>query len=168
MQVPTQAYSFLSALPALLGIAGFVLYQVVGSNKAGDEISRRIVDKLRRSVSGDAVPDKRLTPRQVAGLLEQQHRLKEVVGMHDFLLLQQALKQQFILTIIVYVLTLGFCGWSAYLFVQPPGAIAIPNTQSSSGINSPNINSSGSGPVTVHIQPKPEKTDSPDSNEKPK
>jgi hypothetical protein len=45
-----QPYALLSALPALLALAGFVLYQVLGANKAGDEISRRILDKLRASL----------------------------------------------------------------------------------------------------------------------
>jgi len=113
-----QPYTFLSALPALLGLAGFVVYQVLSANRSGDEISRRIIEKFR-TAAVEAAPDQRLTPKQVENLLEQQQRLREFVGEHDFLLLKQAMRQQFTLTVLVYVLTLGFCAWSVYLFVQP-------------------------------------------------
>jgi hypothetical protein len=116
-----QPYSFLAALPALLGLAGFVLYQVLGANRAGDDISRRVVDKLRREVK-NAPPDQRMTPRRVANLLDKQARLREIVGEQDFHLLKQALTQQFVLTIVVYILTLGFCALSVYLFVRPSSA----------------------------------------------
>ena len=154
-----QPYTFLSALPALLGLAGFVLYQVLGANKSGDEISRRIVEKLRSGLVGEVSPDQRLTPKQVGRLLEQQQRLKKLVGEQDFHLLKQALTQQFIITVVVYLLVLGFCSWSVYLFVQSPtpqkkaiDASGEQVRQSSSGKNSPNVSSSGSGPVTVTIQ----------------
>jgi hypothetical protein len=155
-----QLYTFLSALPALLGLAGFVLYQVLGANKSGDEITRRIVEKLRSAAAPD-LPDQRLTPKQVERLLEQQQRLRKLVGEHDFRLLKQALTQQFVLTILVHVLALGFCGWSVYLFVQTPAVqqkakvapgATPPIIQTSTGDKSPNVNSSGSGKVTITIQ----------------
>jgi len=156
-----QPFFFLSALPALLGLAGFVLYQVLGANKSGDEISRRIIEKLRSGSGGDVPPDQRLTPKQVERLLEQQQRFRKLVGEHDFHLLKQALTQQFVITILVYVLALGFCAWSVHLFVQSPALPQkekaatreqIHNSQSSNGKNSPNVINSGSGPVTVTIQ----------------
>jgi hypothetical protein len=84
-------YTFLSALPALLGLAGFVVYQVLGAHKSGDEISRRIVEKLRSGVTRDVMPDQRLTPRQVERLLEKQQSFRKLVGEQDFHLLKQAL-----------------------------------------------------------------------------
>jgi hypothetical protein len=158
-----QPYTFLSAVPALLGLAGFALYQVLGANKAGDEVSRRIIEKLRKGVTGEAPPDRRLTPKQVERLVGQRQRFRELVGEHDFRLLKQALTQQFMLSILIYTLALGFCAWSVYLFAQSPGipqkataapsAAAVPSVQTSTGKNSPNVNSSGSGPITVTIQP---------------
>jgi hypothetical protein len=163
-----QPFAFLSALPALLGLAGFVLYQVLGANKSGDEISRRIIEKLRTSLGDEVPPDRRLTPKQVERILEHRQRFRKLVGEHDFHLLKQALTQQFIITILVYVLALGFCAWSVHLFVQ---STALPqkakdatgeqihNSQNSTGKNAPNVISSGSAPVTVTIQdqaaPKP-------------
>jgi hypothetical protein len=149
------AYTFLSALPALLGLAGFVLYQLLGANRAGDEITRRIIDKLRSATEANGAPlDQRLTPKQLGRLLEQQQRLRKVVGQHDFVLLKQALSQQFVQTILVYVLTLGFCGWSVYLYAQPPTLIQKPSIQKSSGDVSPNVISNGPTTITIEGQPK--------------
>jgi hypothetical protein len=151
-------YSFLSALPALLALAGFVLYQVLGANKSGDQVSRRIVTKLRVAVPDEIPADSRLSAKQVEQLLNHQHRLKEVVGEQDFLLLRQALTQQFVITVLVYVLTLGFCAWSVYLFVkQPPEAkpVPAPTVQTSSGNGSPNVVSSGQGDVHVESSKTP-------------
>ena len=149
------AYTFLSALPALLGLAGFVLYQLLGANRAGDEITRRIIDKLRSATEANGAPlDQRLTPKQLGRLLEQQQRLRKLVGQHDFVLLKQALSQQFVQTILVYVLTLGFCGWSVYLYAQPPTLIQKPSIQKSSGDVSPNVISNGPTTITIEGQPK--------------
>jgi hypothetical protein len=145
-------YTFLSALPALLALAGFVLYQILGANKSGDEVSRRIVEKLRTGAPNEFRPDHRLNATQIARLLEGRQRLIEIVGEHDFHLLKQALTQQFVITILVYLLGLGFCGWSVYMFVQQPArplSISPQTVQTSSGDQSPNVTSSGSGSVTV-------------------
>jgi len=149
MTIAVQQYTFLSALPALLALAGFVLYSILGANKSGDEVSRRIIDKLRTAAPNELPPDQRLSPKQVEGLLENRQRLKEVVGEHDFHLLKQALSQQFVITILVYVLGLSFCAWSVYLFVQSPPPI----NQNSTGDNSPNVFSTGTGRVTVSSRP---------------
>jgi hypothetical protein len=58
-------YSFLAALPAILGFAGFVLYQFLGTNRSGDEITRRIVDKLRKNAPSKVERDQRLTGKDV-------------------------------------------------------------------------------------------------------
>jgi hypothetical protein len=51
-------YSFLAALPTLLALAGFVVYQLVGTNRSGDEITRRIVDKLRKNAPTKLTEDR--------------------------------------------------------------------------------------------------------------
>lgn len=151
-----QIYSFLASLPAILGLAGFVLYHILGSNRSGDDISRRIVDKLRAVAAPTPELDKRLTPKQLAGLLERQRELKQRVDSQDYALLMRSLKQQFWTTLVVYVLGLGFCAWSVYLYVgtiAKPGTAPTPvsttTTQNTTAPNSPNIISSGPGPVAV-------------------
>jgi hypothetical protein len=112
------AYSFLAALPALLALAGFVLYQILGSNRSGDEITRRIVDKLRKAAPTKLAADKRLSGTQLERLLLADHELHKMVGEQDFLLLKQALRQQFVISLTVYFLAVAFCALSAFLFFR--------------------------------------------------
>ena len=111
-------YTFLSALPALLALAGFVLYQLVGANRSGDEVTRRIVSKLRKSVPARINKDQRLTSQQVERILLADHDLQKVVGDQDFQLLKQALRQQFVISLTVYSLAIVFCSLSVFLFVH--------------------------------------------------
>ena len=111
-------YSFLAALPAVLGFAGFVLYQFLGTTRSGDEITRRIVDKLRRNAPTKIEPDKRLTGSQLERLLGGDQDLQRLIGNQDFELLRQALRQQFIMSLTVYSLAVLFCVLSVVLFVR--------------------------------------------------
>jgi hypothetical protein len=111
-------YSFLAALPALLALAGFVVYQMVGSNRSGDEITRRIIGKLRKNVPAKIAKDQRLTGPQLERLLLGDQELQKVVGEQDFLLLKQALHQQFVISLTVYSLAVLFCALSTFLFVR--------------------------------------------------
>jgi hypothetical protein len=114
-------YTFLTALPALLGLAGFVLYQSLGAHRYGREITQRIVDKLRLEPTAQAL-DERLKANQVERLLRGNQQLQSVVGQQDFQLLQQALRQQFVISLVVYVLAISFCGYSVFLFAQQAAA----------------------------------------------
>jgi hypothetical protein len=111
-------YTFLASLPAFLGFCGFIVYRLLGSHAKGEPVTHRIIDKLRREAPGAVDPDKRLAPAQVERLLQRRQDLQEVVGEQDFLLLQQALKQQFVVSLAVYALVILFCGLSAFLFVR--------------------------------------------------
>jgi hypothetical protein len=111
-------YSFLAALPALLALAGFVVYQLLGSHRSGDEVTRRIVGKLRKNVPAKVAKDQRLTGPQLERLLLGDLELQKVVGEQDFLLLKQALHQQFVISLTVYSLAVLFCALSAFLFVR--------------------------------------------------
>jgi hypothetical protein len=93
-------YSFLAALPALLGLAGFVLYQSLGAHRYGREITQRIVDKLRRESPAAGAFDERLKASQVERLLRGNQKMQRVVGQQDFQLLQQALRQQFVISLL--------------------------------------------------------------------
>ena len=111
-------FTFLAALPAVLGFGGFVLYELLGTHRAGDEITRRIIEKLRQQAPNSIEKDQRLTSSQVERLLVGDQNLQELIGKQDFLLLQQALRQQFITSLTVYSLAVVFCGLSVGLFVR--------------------------------------------------
>src|SRR5260370_40778359 len=111
-------HSFLAALPALLALAGFVLYQLLGANRSGDEVTRRIITKLRKTAPARIDKDQRLTSQQVERILLADHELQKVVGDQDFQLLKQALHQQFVTSLTVYSLAVLFCSLSIFLFVR--------------------------------------------------
>lgn len=111
-------YKFLAALPALLALAGFVLYQLLGTNRSGDEVTRRIIGKLRQKAPAKIDKDQRLTAGQIERLLLADQELQRLIGEQDFLLLKQALRQQFITSLTVYSLAILFCALSAFLFAR--------------------------------------------------
>jgi len=111
-------YSFLAALPALLGLAGFVLYQLVGSSRSGDEVTRRIIDKVRQNAPSKIPGHQKLSGSQLERLLVGDQQLQRLVGEQDFILLRQALRQQFVVTLTVYFLSISFCALSVFLFVR--------------------------------------------------
>jgi hypothetical protein len=94
-------YRFLAALPAILGFAGFVVYLLLRSRPSGDPVTLRIVGKLRRDFA-ERVPDQRLRSAQVERLLAQDAELRQSISAHDYDLLRQTLRQQFVISIFVY------------------------------------------------------------------
>jgi hypothetical protein len=86
-------------------LTGFVVYQFIARNSAGDRITRDIVAKLRTTHAG-ALPGggDRLTPAALAKALDQNARLKAEVDVQDFELLRDALRRQFITNLFVYSL----------------------------------------------------------------
>jgi hypothetical protein len=97
-------YSFLAALPAILGILGFVVYLLLRSSGKGDPETLRIVEKLRAQHPEKFADHKKLTSKQLYGLLDQDQRLQREVGKQDFHLLGQALRQQFVKSLVVYLI----------------------------------------------------------------
>lgn len=102
-------YRFLAVLPAILGFAGFVIYLVLRSRPSGDPVTLRIVGKLRRDFA-ERVPDQRLRSTQVERLLSQDADLRRSISAHDYDLLRQTLRQQFVISIFVY----GACAILAF------------------------------------------------------
>jgi hypothetical protein len=106
---------FLSSLPALLGITGFVVYYFISRNRGGDRITLDIVAKLRREVPERFPPEAtKLDSATLAKLVESDTILRSKVGEQDFQLLRDALRQQFITSVIVY----GLC---AFIFLAGTG-----------------------------------------------
>ena len=97
--------SFLASLPALLGITGFVVYQILKSNVAGDPIVQEILKKLRQQNPDAAARYDRLKGRALENQLKHDRLLQSVISRQDFILLQQTLKHRFIISLVVYGIT---------------------------------------------------------------
>ncbi len=117
-----QMYHFLAALPAVLALSGFVAFQLLRRSGSGDDITRRIVEKLRREAPNSIAQDGRLSADQVERVLRGDQNLQRLIGKQDFLLLKQALQQQFIASLVVYSFVVLLCGFSIYLFLRHEAA----------------------------------------------
>ncbi len=99
-------YTVLSALPAVLALAGFLAYQLLRYTHAGDNITRDIVAKLRREQPEIADRYARLSPSQLHNQLKADRALQQKISQIDFELLRQALRQRFLESLSVYGATL--------------------------------------------------------------
>src|SRR5262245_35586226 len=109
-------YAFLSALPAILGILGFVVFLIVRSFGKGDPATLIIIQK-HRAEHPDRFTNAKLTPKQVHDLLSEDQKLRKEVGKQDFALLGQALRQQHVQSITIYGLCAALFVVSGILFV---------------------------------------------------
>jgi hypothetical protein len=120
--------AFLAALPALLAIAGFVIYQLIGHQRAAQDITKDIVGKLRTAAPTEAAKIEGLAPRQVASKLKWDHELRRLVSDQDFQLLTRVSQQEFVKALVVYGLIglLFVTGVAAFVYVQTrPKPLAV-------------------------------------------
>lgn len=112
-------FDILKNLPAPLGFAGLLVYQILRSFRQKNPVVDRILDKIRRDSPTSVEPDQRLSPRQVEGLLRGDQRLQKIAGGQDYNLLQQILKQDFIISLLVIAGALIFGTLTIALWVVP-------------------------------------------------
>ena len=112
---------FLSSLPALLGLTGFVVYYFLARHRGGDRITADIVARLRQNIP-DRLPEHPETLGRAAlmALLEGDTQLRASVSEQDFQLLRDALRQQFITSVLVYGLSVlvFLAGVGLYVYVS--------------------------------------------------
>jgi len=111
----------LTSLPAILAFAGFVVYEILRRQGAGDPLVTRVVDKLR-AVDPSVVPHGRLSPTRVERILREHNELRQELSRQDFELLKQVLRHQFVLSALVYVLVAALCVWSLILYLRGDGS----------------------------------------------
>ena len=114
------AMKFLSSLPALLGLTGFAVYYFLARHRGGDKVTGDIVAKLRRDIP-DRLPEhpERLARAALAALIAGDAELRSKVSEQDFELLRDALRQQFITSVVVYGLCvlIFLAGVGLYVYV---------------------------------------------------
>jgi hypothetical protein len=111
--------SFLSGLPALLGIAGFFAYLWVGQSKIGGEILKDIVRKLRTNPNLDLRAYGELSPAKLGKIVESDTRVRDAVNDQDQRLLRLLIVFQHSLTAVVLVVSAALVGLSVWLFTRP-------------------------------------------------
>jgi hypothetical protein len=81
-------YRFLAALPAVLALSGFIAYQLLRRSGSGDDVTRRIVDKLRREAPNAIAQDGRLSADQVERVLRGDQNLQRLIGKQELFTLK--------------------------------------------------------------------------------
>src|SRR6516165_3566722 len=99
---------FLAGLPALLGIVGFVVYQILQHFGKTNAIVSAIVQKLRLAAP-ERVSDQRLTAGAVDRLLPPHESLPRPLSQQGFTPVKKGLNQQFVTALVVYVLCAALC-----------------------------------------------------------
>jgi hypothetical protein len=134
---------FLAGLPALLGIIGFIVYQILQHFGKPNDIVSAIVQKLRLAAP-ERVPDQRLTAGAVDRLLRRDDSLRRLISEQDFTLLKKVLNQQFATALVVYVLCAALCVFGVLQYVRQQNAIKISDIDTTS---------SGRGHILVDLDP---------------
>ena len=115
---------FLAGLPALLGIVGFVVYQILQHSGKPNAVISAIVEKLRLAAP-ERMPDQRLTASAVDRLLRRDDGLRHLVSEQDFALVKKVLNQQFVTSLVVYLLCGGLCVFGVLQYVRQQTATRI-------------------------------------------
>jgi uncharacterized protein YjbI with pentapeptide repeats len=111
-------YEFLSLLPSVLALVGFVIY-VLRPKSADDRVVRDVVSKLRKQSPFDPTDYATMTPARLKATLEADKALRDAVGQQDFELLKTTLRHQFIGRLVVYtILVIVFCVGLVLFFFQ--------------------------------------------------
>ncbi len=110
--------AFLSSLPAILGLTGFVVLWLLRNNSKGDATTRQILDKVRRDAPEVARHFEGLKGKQLERVILNDQALKGVLTEADNQLLRQALSQQFILSLVVYILCAGLFCFGVVMFLR--------------------------------------------------
>jgi hypothetical protein len=115
---------FLAGLPALLGFAGFIIYQVLQHSGKPNPIVTQIVQKLRNEAP-ERVPDQRLSASQVGRLLREDSQLRQVITDQDYLLLRKVLNQQFWTSLFVYTICAGLFVFGMITYVRQTAQLKV-------------------------------------------
>jgi hypothetical protein len=109
---------FLASLPAILGFTGFAVFWFLRFNYKGDATTRQVLAKVRRSAPDVAKRLERLRGQQLSNALEHDAELRQVLDAGDQDILRQALRQQFILSLVVLVLSAGLVAFALIMFLR--------------------------------------------------
>ena len=110
-------YSFLAALPAILGLVAFVVYHFLNKHTRGDEITKRILDKIRLEMPDLVAKYEGLPIAERKRFIAKDQVLRRHISEVDSRLLQQALRQQFIMSLVIYSIASALVVVGVALFV---------------------------------------------------
>lgn len=94
-------------IPLAAGIA-LTVWALLHTRHRGDAVTRRIVESLRNEDATAEMRFSRMKPADVAKIIATEADVRRATHEQDYQLLQQALRNQFVLSLLVYLLSGGF------------------------------------------------------------
>ena len=91
----TDINAFLTTLPAILGIVGYVIYVILRKSATEDPVIKSIIAKLQYEDPSLFKSLNDLNPSQKDKLLRSDYRLREKITLGDRQILDKALSHQF-------------------------------------------------------------------------
>ena len=122
----TDINAFLTTLPAILGIVGYVIYVILRKSATEDPVIKSIIAKLQYEDPSLFKSLNDLNPSQKDKLLRSDYRLREKITLGDRQILDKALSHQFYTNIFVYSLC-GMLLITGILLHLRPAPLAIDN-----------------------------------------
>jgi hypothetical protein len=110
--------AFLSSLPAILGLTGFIVVSFLRHNSRGNATTRQILDKVRRDAPDVARSFQGLSGKQFEKVILEDQAIKRVLGKRDYEILREALRQQFILSLVVYFICAALVCFGVLMFLR--------------------------------------------------
>tara|TARA_R110002096_G_scaffold422613_1_gene629276 strand:+ start:893 stop:1882 length:990 start_codon:yes stop_codon:yes gene_type:complete len=112
-------YSFLTSLPAILGIIGFIAYLILRKSAANDPVINSILEKLKYEEPSYYKDILKLSPSEKAKVLTDDTKLRELVSNEDRKIINRVITNHYRTNIVVYFL----CGLlvivGIYLYAKP-------------------------------------------------
>lgn len=112
-------YDFLTALPAILGIVGFVIYLLVKKSISKDPVVNSILEKLKYEEPSYYKDILKLSPSEKSQILKSDNILREKISESDRKIINRIVTNHYRTNVFVYVICSLLLITGLYLFVRP-------------------------------------------------
>jgi hypothetical protein len=124
---PSDAATGAASIPTVTGLAGLIAFFLLKRAQGNDHIFMHLIEKIRQNAP-ELFREQLvgMKPSALSKAIQANVTLRTQVGEHDFALLQTALRNQFVISLVIYcVFSLCFLvGAILYFLLRPPPFIA--------------------------------------------
>lgn len=112
-------YDFLSALPSILGIVGFVIYLLVKKSVSNDPVINSILEKLKYDEPSYYKDILKLSSSEKSKILKDDNRLREKISKSDRKIINRIVTNHYRTNVFVYIICSLLLITGIYLYVRP-------------------------------------------------
>ncbi|MUZ65038.1 hypothetical protein [Agrobacterium vitis] len=123
--------TFLSGLPAILGIVGFFAYLWAGQYRVGGQLMTSIVEKLRAAPNLSTENLGSMTPARIEKMVKEDSSVRRLVNDQDIRTIRLIVVLQYVLTTIVLLVCAALVGIGIWLISRPEPLSIVPHVPKS-------------------------------------